>query len=73
MEDALSSNALDIVGMARPAVLNASAASNMLLDMNKRDDEARAIAVSIPTPWLLKKIGNYVIGASYETVCYQFL
>lgn len=73
MEGALSGNALDIVGMARPAVLNASAASNTLLDMRKKDDEARAIAVSVPTPWLLKKIGNYVIGAGYETVCYLVL
>ncbi|SPJ93228.1 related to NADH oxidase [Fusarium torulosum] len=70
MEGALSGNALDIVGMARPAVLNASAASNTLLDMRKKDDEARAIAVSVPTPWLLKKIGNYVIGAGYETAWY---
>ncbi|KAH7227134.1 uncharacterized protein BKA55DRAFT_599160 [Fusarium redolens] len=70
IEDALLSNALDIVGLARPAVLNASAPSSTLLDMSKGDDEARAIAVSVPTPWLLKKIGNYIIGAGYETAWY---
>ncbi|KAM0203162.1 hypothetical protein ACHAQI_010568 [Fusarium lateritium] len=68
IEDALRSKALDIVGLARPAVLDASTPSSTLLDMSKKDDEARAIAISIPTPWLLKKIGNYVIGAGYETV-----
>ncbi|KAM0312218.1 hypothetical protein ACHAPQ_012269, partial [Fusarium lateritium] len=67
IEDALRSKALDIVGLARPAVLDASTPSSTLLDMSKKDDEARAIAISILTPWLLKKIGNYVIGAGYET------
>lgn len=69
IEDALLSKALDMVGLARPAVLDASAPSSTLLNMSKGDDEARAIAISIPTPWLLKKIGNYIIGAGYETVC----
>ncbi|KAF5647851.1 NADH:flavin oxidoreductase NADH oxidase [Fusarium tjaetaba] len=68
IEDALLSKALDIVGLARPAVLDASAPSSTLLNMSKGDDEARAIAISIPTHWLLKKIGNYIIGAGYETV-----
>ena len=69
IENALKSGALDIVGLARPAMLNPSAPTNTLLNMSKQGEEARAIAVSIETPWLLKKIGNYVIGAGYETVC----
>ncbi|CZR35812.1 uncharacterized protein FPRO_00065 [Fusarium proliferatum ET1] len=63
------SKALDMVGLAQPAVFDASAPSSTLLNMSKGDDEARAIAISIPTLWLLKKIGNYIIGAGYDTVC----
>ncbi|EXM15802.1 NADH:flavin oxidoreductase/NADH oxidase, N-terminal [Fusarium oxysporum f. sp. vasinfectum] len=70
IESALTGGALDIVGLARPAVLNPSAPSNTLLDMSKKADEARATAISIETPWLLKKFGNYVIGAGYETAWY---
>jgi hypothetical protein len=68
IEGALASGSLDVVGLARPAMLDPSVPTNTLLDKSKKDDEARAIAVSIPTPWLLKKIGNYIIGAGYETV-----
>lgn len=64
----MASGSLDMVGIARPGVLDPSAPTNTLLDKSKKDEEARAIAISIPTPWLLKKIGNYVIGAGYETV-----
>ncbi|KAM0540613.1 hypothetical protein ACHAPJ_013569 [Fusarium lateritium] len=70
IEGALTGGVLDIVGLARPAVLNPSVPSNTLLDMSKRVDEARATAISIETPWLLKKLGNYVIGAGYETAWY---
>ncbi|SCV50503.1 related to NADH oxidase [Fusarium fujikuroi] len=69
IEGALLSKALDMVGLSQPAVFDASAPSSTLLNMSKGDDEARAIAISIPTLWLLKKIGNYIIGAGYETVC----
>ncbi|KAF5658550.1 NADH:flavin oxidoreductase NADH oxidase [Fusarium heterosporum] len=70
IEDALASGSLDIVGLARPAMLDPSVPINTVLNKNKKDDEARAIAISIPTPWLLKKIGNYIIGAGYETAWY---
>ncbi|KAI7766405.1 hypothetical protein LZL87_013675 [Fusarium oxysporum] len=70
IEDALASGSLDIVGLARPAMLDPSVPTNTLLNKSKKDNEARAIAISIPTPWLLKKIGNYVIGAGYETAWY---
>ncbi|RSL44811.1 hypothetical protein CEP54_014541, partial [Fusarium duplospermum] len=65
IEGALASGALDMVGLARPAMLNPSAPTNTLMDKSKKDSEARTIAISVPTPWLLKKIGNYVIGAGY--------
>ncbi|KAJ4171580.1 hypothetical protein NW754_013350 [Fusarium falciforme] len=70
IESALASGSLDMVGLARPAMLDPSVPTNTLLDKRKKDDEARAIAISIPTPWLLKKIGNYIIGAGYETAWY---
>ncbi|KAM0228311.1 hypothetical protein ACHAPO_010855 [Fusarium lateritium] len=70
IEDALASGSLDIVGLARPAMLDPSVPTNTLLNMNKKGEEARAIAISVPTPWLLKKIGNYIIGAGYETAWY---
>jgi tRNA-dihydrouridine synthase len=66
MDSALASGALDLVGIARPAVLNPLAPTNTLLD--KDNGNARVAVASIKIPWLLNKIGNYVIGAGYETV-----
>ncbi|KAK2669823.1 NADH:flavin oxidoreductase/NADH oxidase, N-terminal [Fusarium oxysporum f. sp. vasinfectum] len=70
MESAITSGALDMVGIARPAVLDPSSPMNTLLDFDKQGENARAVAVSVRTPWLLQKIGNYVIGAGYETAWY---
>ncbi|CAJ0548424.1 Ff.00g020370.m01.CDS01 [Fusarium sp. VM40] len=68
MDSALASGALDLVGIARPAVLSPSAPTNTLLD--EGNGNARVAVASIKIPWLLNKIGNYVIGAGYETAWY---
>jgi hypothetical protein len=68
MSSAISSGALDAVGLARPAVLNPSVPINKILDANVKDHEARAYSRSIESPWILKLVGNYVLGAGLETV-----
>lgn len=68
MSSAISSGALDAVGLARPAVLNPSVPNNKILDANVKDNEARAYSRSIESPWILKAVGNYVLGAGFETV-----
>ncbi|KAI6760354.1 hypothetical protein HG530_009214 [Fusarium avenaceum] len=68
MDSALESGALDLVGIARPAVLNPLAPTNTLLE--EGNGNARVTVASIKIPWLLNKIGNYVIGAGYETAWY---
>lgn len=68
MEAALQDDALDLIGMARPAILNPSVPTNTILNAAVEEKDAKAYARLIEPPWLLKKIGNVVIGAGAETV-----
>lgn len=68
IESALTEGALDLVGMARPAILNPSVPTNTILNKSVEEKDAKAYARLIEPPWLLKKIGNVVIGAGVETV-----
>lgn len=42
MEDALASGSLDMIGLARPAVIDPSVPRDNLLDQKRSDKEARA-------------------------------
>lgn len=68
MEAALNDDALDLIGIARPAILNPSVPTNTILNTAVEEKDAKAYARLIEPPWLLKKIGNVVIGAGAETV-----
>ncbi|KAH8706179.1 hypothetical protein BGZ61DRAFT_350161 [Ilyonectria robusta] len=70
IESALTEGALDLVGMARPAILNPSVPTNTILNKSVEEKDAKAYARLIEPPWLLKKIGNVVIGAGVETAWY---
>ncbi|KAH6869318.1 NADH:flavin oxidoreductase/NADH oxidase [Thelonectria olida] len=70
MEAALQDDALDLIGMARPAILNPSVPTNTILNTAVEEKDAKAYARLIEPPWLLKKIGNVVIGAGAETMWY---
>lgn len=73
MANALSSNALDLIGIARPAVLNPLLPKNTILNPEIKDQNARAYARSIEPSWFFRLIGNVVIGAGVETVCLPLL
>ncbi|KAM5347797.1 hypothetical protein ACJ41O_007621 [Fusarium nematophilum] len=70
MDGALRDGALDLIGMARPAILNPWVPKNTILNMEVEDKDAKAYARAIEPSWLLKKIGNVVIGAGVETLWY---
>ncbi|KAK7421202.1 hypothetical protein QQX98_002332 [Neonectria punicea] len=70
MANALSSDSLDLIGIARPAVLNPLLPKNTILNPEIKDQNARAYARSIEPSWLFKLIGNVVIGAGVETAWY---
>ncbi|KAL6411067.1 NADPH dehydrogenase [Ilyonectria robusta] len=67
MEAALQDDALDLIGMARPAILNPSVPTNTILNAAVEEKDAKAYARLSEPPWVLKKIGNVVIGAGAET------
>ncbi|KAH7110744.1 NADH:flavin oxidoreductase/NADH oxidase [Dactylonectria macrodidyma] len=70
MEAALDDDALDLIGIARPAILNPSVPKNTILNTAVEEKDAKAYARLIEPHWLLKKIGNVVIGAGAETLWY---
>lgn len=57
----------DMVGIARPAVVNPALPANVVLNREVRDDDARLYTQKAPVPWLLKKIAPGV-GAGAESV-----
>ena len=68
MGQAIADGSCDIIGLARPAILNPSIPKNILLNSGVPDEEAKVDAPTISTPWLLKQIGVKALGAGAETV-----
>jgi tRNA-dihydrouridine synthase len=68
MQDAVLEGACDIVGLARPAVLEPSLPRDIILNENLPDEQAMVEARSIAMPWILKQLGVKSVGAGYETV-----
>ncbi|PKS08628.1 hypothetical protein jhhlp_005015 [Lomentospora prolificans] len=68
MEAALEEGACDIVGIARPAVINPALPKNIIFNPALSGDEARVDAKRIHAPWIVKKLGPRSIGAGYESV-----
>lgn len=68
METALVEDSCDIVGVARPAVLNPYLPRNIILNQDVADEEAVGRAERIDTPTLAKWMGIKAIGVGAETV-----
>jgi hypothetical protein len=72
MQDAVLEGACDIIGLARPAVLEPSLPKDVILNEGLPDDAAKVEARNIATPWILKQLGVKSVGAGYESVCCSY-
>ena len=72
-EDAIKQNACDVIGVGRPAAINASF-PRVLLDEVTADEEAGLQLKKVPVPWYVNWIPVKSIGAGVESVCdFSFL
>lgn len=65
---ALSSNACDMIGIGRPAVLAPTLANDVVLNRNINDEGAKVSAPHVERPWWIKKLGISAVGAGVENV-----
>ncbi|KAI0868723.1 NADH:flavin oxidoreductase/NADH oxidase [Hypoxylon argillaceum] len=68
---ALSSNACDMIGIGRPAVLAPTLANDVVLNRNINDEGAKVSAPHVERPWWIKKLGISAVGAGVENNWYQ--
>ncbi|OLN90166.1 NADH oxidase 3 [Colletotrichum chlorophyti] len=71
MEEALANNGCDLIGLARPAVLNPALPKNTILAANVNDEDAKLYARKIQTPWIVEKLGIKAVGAGAESAWYS--
>ncbi|KAM3437057.1 hypothetical protein MY4824_003958 [Beauveria thailandica] len=68
MENAVSGDACDMVGIGRPAILEPGLPKNVVFNYQIPDDEARLKTKSFHRPWLAAAIGVKGLGGGQETV-----
>ncbi|KAJ1327024.1 dimethylglycine catabolism A [Microdochium nivale] len=71
MESAMADNACDMVGVARPAVMNPRWARDVLLNPAVADEDARIAVKVVPAPAAQKLVGVKALGASAEAAWYS--
>ena len=71
-EAAIRDNACDLVGIGRPAAIDAKF-PRLLLDESVGDDEARLPLNKAPVPWYTRFLPLHLIGAGAESVGFLFL
>lgn len=71
MEAAVREGDCDIVGIARPAVLDPSLPKNTIFNKNLRDEEASIHAKAVPASWLSSTLGMRAINGAAETVSFH--
>ncbi|KND92471.1 NADH oxidase [Tolypocladium ophioglossoides CBS 100239] len=71
MEAAVREGACDMVGIGRPAVLNASLPKNIIFNAEVKDGAAKVYARRVAVPWIAKKLGMRAIAGGAETTWYQ--
>lgn len=69
MSTAIADGACDLIGLARPAVLNPSLPKELLFNPEKEEVNLASSMPSIPVPWFIRLLGVRVLGAGTETVC----
>ncbi|VUC32590.1 unnamed protein product [Clonostachys rosea] len=70
MEEALAEGACDLIGIARPAIINPSLPQNTIFNSELSDENAQIYAKRIEVPYLAKLFGARAVGAGYETMWY---
>lgn len=70
-EDAIRQNACDLIGIGRPAAVNAKF-PEVLLDEGVRGEEAGLPLRKVGTPWYVQFVPVRSIGAGVESVCSLF-
>ena len=68
MEAALRDGACDMIGLGRPAILNAHLPANTLFNAEVDDESAKLYSRSVSAGWLAKKLGMRAIAGGAETV-----
>ncbi|KUL89957.1 hypothetical protein ZTR_02976 [Talaromyces verruculosus] len=68
MARAIESNACDMVGLGRPAVLEPSLPRSIILNNEVSDEMAHVMTSPVPTPWFIKMAGVKSAGSGAETV-----
>ncbi|CAH0046694.1 unnamed protein product [Clonostachys solani] len=70
MEDALAEGACDLIGIARPAIINPALPQNTIFNPELSDEDAKIYAKKIEVPYLAKLFGARAVGAGYEIKWY---
>ncbi|KAH6641316.1 NADPH dehydrogenase [Chaetomium tenue] len=70
MERAVVDGDCDLIGLARPAVLNPLLPNNLVLNSEVKDQDARVYRRKHKTPWFAKFLGLPVIGAGMDSQFY---
>lgn len=73
MIQAIKSNACDMIGLGRPAVLQPSLPSNIILDNDVSDEQAYVMTSPISPSWFIKMSGVKSAGSGAESVSYHVL
>lgn len=68
MESALTEGGCDMTGLGRPAALNPSLPTNIILNKEVKDEDAKLYARKIQAPWVARKLAPPAIGAGAESV-----
>ena len=71
MEEAVSRGDCDMIGVARPSVLNPSLPKSLILNTEVKEENAKIYTQKILPPWIVRKIGVRAIGAGTESVSEQ--
>ncbi|KAK4114815.1 NADPH dehydrogenase [Canariomyces notabilis] len=69
MEKAVADGGCDLVGLARPAVLNPSLPNNIVFNSELKDQNATLYRKNHGTHSLLAMLGIQIVGAGMESVC----
>ncbi|KAJ4302035.1 hypothetical protein N0V88_002168 [Collariella sp. IMI 366227] len=68
MEKAVADDDCDLVGLARPAVLNPAVPNNIVFNPEVKDQDATLYRKNIEIPWILKQLGMAPVGAGLNTL-----
>ncbi|KAJ6444919.1 NADH:flavin oxidoreductase/NADH oxidase [Purpureocillium lavendulum] len=68
MEAAVAEGACDLVGAARPAILQPALPRDTILNRDVSDDEARVATKHVAVPWVVQHMGVKALGAGVESV-----